>query len=274
MPGGCGAAEGVIRKHGRDGDRVAEPDRVIDPHRWGLVVVDMQNDFIATGGYYERRTELDQRVARGKLSLEARNRLLSDLNVPHPGEFTCRVPSLLPIVDNICRVIEHARRERRPVVYLKAVYDRTFAVQPPSLRQAPERNHYPCKANSWGAALIEPIGQLVSDGIMDSVEKGIEKHTFDGFHQTELFGFLKSCKVQTVVMVGVETHVCVLATAQSAAVNYFKTIILEDCVWTAQDALGRAALAIFRDAFGSTALLRDHLDSAAFPTPPPVIPNA
>jgi nicotinamidase-related amidase len=181
---------------------------------------------------------------------------------------------LLPIVDNICRVIEHARRERRPVVYLKAVYDRTFAVQPPSLRQAPERNHYPCKANSWGAALIEPIGQLVSDGIMDSVEKVIEKHTFDGFHQTELFGFLKSCKVQTVVMVGVETHVCVLATAQSAAVNYFKTIILEDCVWPAQDALGRAALAIFRDAFGSTALLRDHLDSAAFPTPPPVIPNA
>jgi hypothetical protein len=138
------------------------------------VVVDMQNDFIATGGYYERRTELDQRVARGKLSLEARNRLLSDLNVPHPGEFTCRVPSLLPIVDNICRVIEHARRERRPVVYLKAVYDRTFAVQPPSLRQAPERNHYPCKANSWGAALI---ADPTKTGIVSAEQQQFGAHT-------------------------------------------------------------------------------------------------
>jgi len=253
---------------------VAEHDRVADPYGWGLVVVDMQNDFIAGGGYYARRTELDEQVVQGKLSLEARNHLLSNLNVPDPGKFTCRSPSLLPIVDNVCRVIENARSERRPVVYLKAVYDRKFDVQPPSFRQFPERSHYPCQPHSWGAALIEPIGQLVSDGIMDSVEKVIEKHTFDGFHQTELFGFLKSCKVQTVVVVGVETHVCVLATAQSAAVNQFKTIILEDCVWTAQDALGRAALAIFRDAFGSTALLRDHLDSGAFPTPPPVIPNA
>jgi len=237
------------------------------------VVVDMQNDFIATGGYYTRRAELDEQMAQGKLSLAARNRQLSYPNVPDPGAFTCRIPSLQPVVDNVCRMIEHARSEGRPVVYLKAVYDRKFAVQPPSLRQAPERNHYPCRANSWGAALIDPIARLVNNKPMVSCEKVIEKHTYDGFHRTELFAFLSECKVQTVMIVGVETHVCVLATAQSAAVNHFNTMILEDCVWTAQEELGRCALAIFRDAFGTTTRLRMHLDSGAFAKPRPDIPN-
>ena len=190
----------------------------------------MQNDFIAAGGYYARRAELDQQVAQGKLTMEARNQQLSNLNVSLPDKFTCRTPSLLPIVDNVCRLIEHARSERRPIAYVKAVYDRQFEVQPPSLRQSPQRSHYPCKPNSWGAALIEPIGQLIGARSRDSIEKVIEKHTFDGFYQTELLCFLRNCSVQTVLMIGVETHVCVLATAKSASMNQFNTIILEDCV--------------------------------------------
>jgi len=234
----------------------------------------MQNDFIAAGGYYACREELDQQVALGNLTTEARNHLLSELNFSVPGKFTCRTPSLRPIVDNVCGVIEHARSELRPIAYLRAVYDHEFEVKPPSLLRDPQRSHYPCKPHSWGAAFIEPIAHLVNATPTDSVEKVIEKHTFDGFLQTELFRFLKDSKVQTLVMVGVETHVCVLATAKSAALNQFNTFILEDCVWTAQKELGRGALAIFRDAFGSTMLLRELLDQGDFSQRPPGIANA
>jgi len=253
---------------------LSEHDALIELDDWGLVVVDMQNDFLATGGYYARRIELDEQVAQGNLAMAARNHLLSNPNFSVPDQFTCRTPSLRPIVDNVCRVIEHARGGRRPIAYLRAVYDREFEFQPPSLLWSPERSHYPCKPQSWGAALIDPIEQLVSAKPTDSVEKVIEKHTFDGFHQTDLFRFLKNCKVQTVVIVGVETHVCVLATAKSSAVNQFNTVILEDCVWTAQDALGRGALAIIRDAFGTTAKLREQLENGAISKRPPVTPNA
>jgi nicotinamidase-related amidase len=90
-------------------------------------------------------------------------------------------------------------------------------------------------------------------------EKVIVKHTLDGFFQTGLAQFLRKRQVETVVIVGVETHVCVMATAQSASVNQFETIILEDCIWTAREELGQGALAIFRDAWGSTARLRELL---------------
>ncbi len=226
---------------------------------WGLVLMDMQNDFLAAGGYYARRSDLDRQVGQGKLKVETRNRLLSQPSVPPPEEFSYRTTSLSLVATNVCTVIKHARVKQRPIAYLKAVYSRDFDVQPPLLTREPDREHYPCKPHSWGATLIEPISQLVDAKQGDSREKVIEKHTFDGFFRTDLLQFLQTWKVQTVVIVGVETHVCVLATAKSASIHQFKTLILEDCIWTAQDGLGEGALAIFRDAFGSTARLQEIL---------------
>lgn len=224
---------------------------------WALIVVDMQNDFLAAGGYYARRSALDKKVRQRILTVEKRNHLLRQPRAASPGGFRYRVVSLRPIVANICTIIEQARTQQRPIAYLKAIYSRKFDVQPPFLRLEPDRKHHPCKPTTWGSRFIEPISRLVAARPIPSNEKVIEKHTFDGFFRTELLQFLRERQAQTVVIVGVETHVCVLATAQSAAVNQFKTLILEDCVWTANDALGQSALAIFRDALGSTARARE-----------------
>ena len=78
--------------------------------------------------------------------------------------------------------------------------------------------------------------------------------------------------MQTLLVAGVETQVCVLATAKSAAMNQFDTVILEDCTWTAQEKLGRSALDIFRDAFGRTASSREVVDFGA-PSRPPLKPE-
>ncbi len=217
----------------------------------------MQNDFLAARGYYAQRSELDKQVGRGTLIIEKRNRLLCRPRGAPRGRFRYRARRLPSIVANICAVIEHARTKQRPITYLRAVYSCEFDVQPPFLRQEPDRKHYPCKPTSWGSGFIEPISRLIEGRQITSSERVIEKHTFDGFFQTELLQFLRERQVQTVAIVGVETHVCVLATAQSASVNQFKTIILEDCIWTAKEELGQGALAIFRDAFGSTSRARE-----------------
>jgi nicotinamidase-related amidase len=187
------------------------------------------------------------------MTTEARQRLLSQPSVAPAGGFGYRVESLPRTVANIVAVIEHARAQAWPIAYLKAVYGREFDVQPPFLGREPHRAHYPCKPHTWGAALIEPIQQFAVTGRSASRERVMVKHTLDGFFETGLRQFLCDADVRTVVVVGVETHVCVAATATSASINQFDTLILEDCVWTANEQLGQGALAIFRDAFGATA---------------------
>jgi ureidoacrylate peracid hydrolase len=232
---------------------MARPAGATGLDAWGLVVVDMQNDFLAEGGYYARRVALDQQVANRTMTAEARDRLLSQPGAAPPGGLRYRVESLPRVVANITTAIEHARTQQRPVAYLQAVYSLDFETKPPFLRHDPGRAHHPCRPNSWGVALIEPIRRLTEARPPSSRERVIAKHTLDGFSGTELLQFLREEHVRTVVIVGVETQVCVLTTAQSASIHQFKTVILEDCVWTAKEALGQSALAIFRDAFGSTA---------------------
>lgn len=228
---------------------------------WGLIVVDLQNDFLATGGYYARRDDLDKQVSQGELSVELRDRIMTESPEAPPAKFSCRTPSLAPVITNILSLIRHASARNRPVAYLQAVYSRDFDVQPPFFIREPLRKHHPCKPHSWGAAMIDPISLLADLKLPRSTEKVIEKHTYDGFFQTELMHWLKAEEVRTVVIAGVETHVCVFATAKSASIHQFETIILEDCVWTARDELGIGALAIFREAYGSTAKLQEILDA-------------
>ncbi len=228
---------------------------------WVLIVVDMQNDFLAAGGYYARRDDLDLQVASGKISMELRNRIMGQSGVAPPTKFSYRTTSLPAVATKICSVIEHARAKHRPIAYLKAVYSREFVVLPPFLTREPHREHFPCKPNSWGTAIIEPVSRLIDAKPTNLGEKVIEKHTIDGFFQTELLQFIQTKGVQTVVIVGVETHVCVFATAKSSSIHQFNTLILEDCVWTAQDALGLGALAIFREVFGYTSRLQELLDA-------------
>jgi nicotinamidase-related amidase len=247
------AVSGFPSRPGGNGDDMAGKANSIYLGNWGLVVVDMQNDFLAAGGYYARRKTLDEQVYQGTMSMTARNSLLNQPSTVHAGGFSYRDASLSSIVNNICAAIDHARTQQRPIAFLKAVYSRKFDVQPAFLQREPDREHYPCKPQSWGAEFIEPLDKLIDSGETNSCERVIEKHTFDGFFQTDLLQFLRQQNVQTALIVGIETHVCVLTTAQSASVNQLKSVILEDCVWTAQAALGQAALTIFRDAFGNTA---------------------
>lgn len=56
----------------------------------------------------------------------------------------------------------------------------------------------------------------------------IEKRRFSAFFKTDLDQTLRTWDVDTVLIGGVNTHFCVLATALDAVCNDFYTIILED----------------------------------------------
>lgn len=73
-----------------------------------------------------------------------------------------------------------------------------------------------------GAEVIEGLHRSTSDIVL-------EKRRFSAFFKTDLDQTLRTGKVDTVVIAGIATHVCVLATALDAVSNDFSAFILEDC---------------------------------------------
>ncbi len=99
---------------------------------------------------------------------------------------------------------------------------------------------------------MHDVAQLEQRTRGRSHEGTFDKHTFDGFYRTPTKSFLRRRRVDSVFVVGVETHACVLSTSLSAAMGGFRTTIIKDCVHAARSSLHAPALKIFRDAFGTT----------------------
>src|SRR5262245_40715608 len=119
-----------------------------DFEKWALIVVDMQNDFLAEEGYYDEKAKYK---AEGLAREEVRKRLV-DLDSTPPSEF--RIRSVFPkdIVDKICYVLNYAKEKKAPVAFLKAVYDPAFELKPRFLADKDRKHYpYPCKPNTWGA---------------------------------------------------------------------------------------------------------------------------
>jgi len=70
--------------------------------------------------------------------------------------------------------------------------------------------------------------QPLSDLEPQSTDIVLEKRRFSAFFKTDLDQTLHTMGVDTVVIGGINTHFCVLATAFDAVCNDFYTIILED----------------------------------------------
>lgn len=81
----------------------------------------------------------------------------------------------------------------------------------------------------------------------------VEKTTADPFISTDLEARLHCFGVNTVVICGLTTDVCVASTARGAADRNFATIVAEDACTTLSQQLHRASLDIIGLAFGRTA---------------------
>jgi nicotinamidase-related amidase len=217
-----------------------------------LLVVDMQNDFLAKGGYYDEKAKRS-RAKQGKLSATD----IDDLACVylHPPT-TCEIKEPYQgFVRTVTEVAGMALKKGMTTVFVQASYAHGSCYRPPLFLRDPQRQDYGCHPGSWGADFIEPIKQLVSQ----AQAKVIEKHTFDAFFETELRGFLRFKQIDTLYIAGVETNVCVLFTACSALSNGFNTIVLAECVTTSHMRVHEPALQIIEIAQGRLMSKQDFL---------------
>lgn len=230
------------------------PPRTPNLPDWALVVVDLQNDFLHEDGYYSRRSRLSERADWEQLSSDQQASLLEELSeIRQPG---ARSPAIAQVVRNVCAAISAARAADRPIVFVRAVYDRQFDTLPPLLQNDPDRKHFPCKPGRWGTRFFGAMADAI-DGASRASERIFDKHTYDAFSNPALLPFLQDARVNTVAVCGAETQVCVAITAQRAALLGFRAFILEDCVWSADNQAAEVALRVFRDAYGGTLTITD-----------------
>lgn len=169
----------------------------VDPRHTALVIIDMQNDFIAD---------------EGLIALEGRD-------VSQVKDMAMRLPAL----------VRTARAAGVFVVFVRNVYtsDRNFYLSDVWLEQAARKRaggytRIPvCAANSWGGDFYGEVRPEADDPI-------VTKHRYSAFYNTDLDTILRANGIRTVVLTGVVTNICVETSAREAFVRDYYVVLVND----------------------------------------------
>jgi ureidoacrylate peracid hydrolase len=184
----------------------AQPNPIqIDTARAAVLVIDMQNDFGAKGGMFDRAGIDISMIQRA--------------------------------VAPTARVLTAARQTGIPVVYLKMAFqpdlsDAGPADAPNSLKhhgaigqpvQAPDGT--PSRIlirDTWNTDILPELEPHEGDFVL-------YKHRFSGFYATDLDATLKQCGAKYLLVAGCTTSVCVESTIRDAMFRNYSCVLLADC---------------------------------------------
>ncbi|MDH3580830.1 MAG: cysteine hydrolase [Hyphomicrobiales bacterium] len=167
--------------------------------------------------------------------------------MPAPADVAAR------LVANNKRFFEACREQDIPIVHLVTTYRdvdeirsnprwRAMVDVPGSTRKNVERHN-----------IIGSPGLEIMPGLYDPSRDMLvrTKKRYDCFGATDLDFILRTHGINTLLLTGINTNSCVLATVCAANVRDYAAVVIEDCVDTMDGPeLHEAALACMRTAFG------------------------
>ena len=140
------------------------------------------------------------------------------------------------IIPNIKALVEHARKQKAPVIYATDAHlpgiDPEFEVW---------GKH--AEAGSWGAEVVDELKPKKED-------LRVFKRKYSAFQGTDLDQLLRELKVDTVILTGVVTDICIQHTAADAFFKGYKIIVPKDCVEAVDAPTQETALKYLRKAYG------------------------
>ena len=203
------------------------------PAHAALLVVDVQNDFVADGGFF----------AQVGADVKAIQRAIP------------------PLVD----LIDRARAAGVLVVFIQAIYDAQFvsdAMRERNIRARREMAR--CLTGSWGADFygVRPLAG----------EPVVIKHRYSGMIGTELPGLLRRRGIRSLLLTGVSTDTCVESTGRDAYFMDYYVTLVADCCAGANARDHAVALERFERDYGAVVNAADLIAaweaSGALPAPP------
>lgn len=177
-----------------------------------LIVVDVQNDFCHPQGVFGKR-----------------------------GFDLSRVEAS---VDTLVAFIGECRRHRMPVVFVRTIHSDWSDCDSWRRRlKGAGKDLLNCRPDSWGAEFYK-ICPLSIDFI-------VTKHRLSAFFASDLNLVLRSRGVETLLMTGVATNVCVETTARDAVNLDYRVILVEDCCGAFSDQEHASAITNISEYFGT-----------------------
>jgi ureidoacrylate peracid hydrolase len=116
------------------------------------------------------------------------------------------------------RLIAAGRRAGCPIVFLVDSHRPNVRQDREWLKRTPH-----CLEGSWGARVIEDLDPQPDDIY-------VVKRRYSGFFNTDLDLTLKDLGIDTVVVAGVVTNICVRSTVHDAFFLGYRVVVPEDCV--------------------------------------------
>ena len=145
------------------------------------------------------------------------------------------------IIPNLQRLLKESRKREFPVVFACDSFLREDFIFKGKMKVHSLRG-------TEGAEVIDDLKPEPSDMVLP-------KRRFSAFFKTDLDQTLRVLGVDTIVVTGVTTEVCVLMTAMEGLCSDFSAIVLEDCSASRSKEFRQRCLNLYRD-FALYPLLR------------------
>ncbi len=185
-----------------------------DPRLAALLAVDVQNDFVSPQGSAGKRGE--------------------------------DVSAALAMLPNLLHLIDAGRRVGLTIFYIKTVHSEWTDTPSWVYRSSQKSGLSTCREGSWGAEFYQGIVPLAS-------ERVVIKHRYSAFINTDLNTVLKASGIQSVLVCGVATNVCVETSARDAYMYDYYVTLVDDCSAAYEAKLHLATLDNMRRHFGLVA---------------------
>lgn len=190
----------------------------VDPRHAALLVIDVQNDFLAEGGAKDRE-----------------------------GKDLAMAQAIIPRLE---RLIDEAREAGALVIFIRNIYstDANWYLSDVWLEHAARARkgsytQYPvCAPGSWGGDFYR-VRPTEKDAI-------VTKHRYSAFSDTDLDLVLRSRDIRTLIMTGIATNVCVESTARDGFFRDYYIVFTSDCTATRSVEEHEATLQNIRGYFG------------------------
>lgn len=190
----------------------------VHPATTRLLVVDVQNDFLADGGWFDRLGE-DMTLMRRA-------------------------------VDNVLEFIGVARAAGVAPIFIQAIYDEKWLSKPMLERhQLVGFDTRHCQSGTWGADFYR-VDPREGDDI-------VVKHRYSAFVGTDLDPLLRAQGVENLIVTGVTTNVCVESTARHAYMLDYHIVLVSDCTASYDERPHQGTLDNIRRAFGRVVTMEE-----------------
>jgi ureidoacrylate peracid hydrolase len=147
----------------------------------------------------------------------------------------------MAMIPNLQRLLAAARAVGAPVIFIQTIHEDATDSDAWVARSGGSVSAC-CRKNTWGSEFTE-VAPLPDEPV-------VIKHRYSAFVNTRLDSILRTLKIETLVMTGVSTNVCVESTARLGYMLDYHIVFLSDCTAAYSEAEHEGALYNMRTHFG------------------------